>query len=199
MYREHQRMPVQIGTVAHDFSDPTGLLSDCHRRIEMFLGSLGAIAKLIDFPLTDETRRALDSALRYFREAAPKHTADEEESLFPRLRQVKNPDVQSALASLEALENDHRWAAPLHARVESLGQQCLSRGRLSAAEAEEFKSAVAKLTAMYQQHISLEDDVVFPVAARLLSRTQQAAIADEMATRRKVKLITEIPHVRMQK
>jgi hypothetical protein len=33
-------MPVQIGAKAHSFSDPTGLLSDCHRRIEMFLGSL---------------------------------------------------------------------------------------------------------------------------------------------------------------
>ncbi len=30
-------MPVQIGAQAHNFSDPTGLLSDCHRRIEMFL------------------------------------------------------------------------------------------------------------------------------------------------------------------
>ena len=30
-------MPVQIGAQSHSFSDPTGLLSDCHRRIEMFL------------------------------------------------------------------------------------------------------------------------------------------------------------------
>ena len=28
-------MPVQIGSKANDFSDPTGLMSDCHRRIEM--------------------------------------------------------------------------------------------------------------------------------------------------------------------
>jgi hypothetical protein len=33
-------MPVQIGAQSHSFSDPTGLLSDCHRRIEMFLGTL---------------------------------------------------------------------------------------------------------------------------------------------------------------
>lgn len=30
-------MPVQIGAPGYNFSDPTGLLSDCHRRIEMFL------------------------------------------------------------------------------------------------------------------------------------------------------------------
>ena len=192
-------MPVQIGALTHDFSDPTGLLSDCHRRIEMFLGSLGAVAKVIDCPLTDETSRALDSALRYFREAAPKHTADEEESLFPRLRQVHHPDVQSALTRLDALEKDHRWAAPLHAEVDRLGQQCLSKGSLSAGEAEEFRKAVATLISMYQQHISVEDGVVFPVAARLLSQTDRATIADEMAIRRKVRLITEIPHVHKQR
>ena len=75
-------MPVQIGAKAHPFSDPTGLLSDCHRRIEMFLGALEGVASVIDRPLTKETRAALDSALRHFREAAPKHTADEQESLF---------------------------------------------------------------------------------------------------------------------
>lgn len=192
-------MPVQIGAAVHNFSDPTGLLSDCHRRIEMFLGSLEVVAKVIDRPLTDETGRVLASALRYFREAAPNHNADEEESLFPRLREVHHPDVQSALARLEALEKDHRWAAPLHAEIERLGQQYLSKGSLSEAETEEFRKAVSSLASMYQQHISVEDGVVFPVAERLLSSSARAAIADEMATRRKVRLVTEIPHVRMQR
>lgn len=183
-------MPVQIGAVAHNFSDPTGLLSDCHRRIEMFLGSLEAVANVVDLPLTDETRRTLDSALRYFHEAAPKHTADEEQSLFPRLRQVKHPEVQAALDSLEALEDDHRWAAPLHAKVERLGQRYLAKGSLSGVEEEEFRTAVAELTAMYQRHISVEDGVVFPAAARFLSQTQRAAIGEEMATRRNVRSIT---------
>ena len=192
-------MPVQIGAPTHDFSDPTGLLSDCHRRIEMFLGSLEAIAKVIERPLTDGTGRALASALRYFREAAPKHTADEEESLFPLLREVRHPDVQSALIRLEDLEKDHRLAAPLHAQVERLGQQYLSSGTLSPADVEGFRKAVVSLTSMYQQHISMEDNVVFPLAARLLSPAERAAIAIEMATRRKVRLVTEIPHVRMQR
>ncbi len=49
-------MPVQIGARSHSFSDPTGLLSDCHRRIEMFLGTLERIASVIDRPLTEDTR-----------------------------------------------------------------------------------------------------------------------------------------------
>ena len=38
-------MPVQIGTETHNFSDPTGLLRDCHRRIEMFLGHAGSCCR----------------------------------------------------------------------------------------------------------------------------------------------------------
>src|SRR5579871_576381 len=114
-------MPVQIGAKAHSFSDPTELLSDCHRRIEMFLGSLRRVADLIDRPLTEEARSALESALRYFREAAPKHTADEEESLFPRLRRTHSHEIQAALATLDTLEDDHRKAEALHAEVDALG------------------------------------------------------------------------------
>jgi hypothetical protein len=53
-------MPVQIGVTARNFTDPTGLLSDCHRRVEMFLGMLTAVAKVIDRPATVETSQALE-------------------------------------------------------------------------------------------------------------------------------------------
>lgn len=99
-------------------SEPTGLLSDCHNRIEMFLRSLAGVALVIDRPVTEEARTALESALRYFREAAAMHTADEEESLFPRLRQMLHADVESAIEKLRPLEDEHRWAGALHAAVE---------------------------------------------------------------------------------
>ena len=89
-------MPVQIGAKAHNFTDPTGLLSDCHRRVEMSLGMLQAVGEVIDQPATEETSRSLESAIRYFGEAAHKHTADEEDSLFPRLRQLDHPEIHSA-------------------------------------------------------------------------------------------------------
>ncbi len=179
-------MPVHIGASPHSFSNPTGLLSDCHRRIEMFLGTLQAVAQVIDRPLSDDVAGPLRSALRYFREAAPNHTADEEESLFPRLRQVRHPDVQMALDRLEGLEKDHQWAAPLHAEVERLGQEYLAEGQLSPADAGKFRAAVRDLVSMYRRHINVEDTFISPVAARFLSRTDRASIGEEMAARRKV-------------
>ncbi|MGB9074890.1 MAG: hemerythrin domain-containing protein [Terriglobales bacterium] len=185
-------MPVQIGAKSHNFTDPTGLLSDCHRRVEMFLGTLEAVAGVIDRPATEETRQALASALRYFAQAAPKHTADEEESLFPRLRRIHDAEIEAAFSKLEQLEQEHRWAAPLHAEVERLGAQYLSTDNLSSPEVDEFRKDVADLASMYKQHISVEDELVFPLASRLLSDAEKAAIAVEMAGRRKVRLVTEL-------
>lgn len=184
-------MPVQIGAKVHHFTDPTGLLSDCHRRIEMFLGALQGVAEVIDRPPTEETRQSLETALRYFAQAAPKHTADEEESLFPRLRQVQGKEVADALSRMDKLEHEHSIAAPLHERVERLGVEYLSTGHLPAAEVGEFRQCVVSLTEMYRQHIRIEDEVVFPVAARVLAEHEKAAIAQEMAKRREAPLVVD--------
>jgi hemerythrin-like domain-containing protein len=178
------RMPVQIGAPAHSLSDPTGLLSDCHRRIEMFLGVLRSITPLLIESPDVETKSALETALRYFRNAAPKHNADEEESLFPRLRRAAGPRAQAVLERLDALEEEHRWAAPLHEEVDQLGRKFLSAGALCPGDIDRFRSAVEKLVAMYREHIALEDEVVFPCAADLLSPEDKAAIAEEMGRRR---------------
>jgi iron-sulfur cluster repair protein YtfE (RIC family) len=182
-------MAVQIGAKAHYFNDPTGLLSDCHRRIEMFLGSLEAVATVIDHPPTEDVRRALESALRYFSQPAPKHTADEEQSLFPRPRDSANPEVASALSRLDELEAEHRWADPLHADVERIGVKYLSEGSLSSQDVERFRTAIRDLRSMYEKHIGLEDHIIFPLAARTLTERDRSDIAHEMARRRKVKLV----------
>src|SRR5438270_7631585 len=132
-------MPVQIGQTSPDFSEPTALLSDCHRRIEMFLATLKAIGEAGE-ELTAQSRRALETGLRYFREAAPKHTADEEESLFPRLRRNGSDDIKAMMSEMERLEHDHKRAKALHAAVENIGQRWLAAGALHNAEREQFRA-----------------------------------------------------------
>lgn len=182
-------MPVQIGAKTHNFTDPTGLLSDCHRRIEMFLETLAAAGKVMDAPPSLDTARALQSALVYFRQAAPKHTADEEQSLFPRLRGREEPELKSALSTLDRLEKDHEAVSPLHAEVERLAETYLETGSLSASDVQAFQTAVARLQETYREHIRVEDFTVFPLAAHLLSDSDKSAIAQEMAARRKVPLL----------
>jgi hemerythrin-like domain-containing protein len=177
-------MPIQIGAKVADVSKPMALLSDCHRRIEMFLGVLHGIAQLENRLLTKDERGSLEKALNYFHDAAPKHTADEELSLFPRLRHSPQTEVQSALRELERLENDHQRAAPMHAEVELLGQRWLADGHLTSEQRCRVRELVAHLASMYRTHIEFEDTVLFPLASRVLSSTEQSEIALEMAERR---------------
>src|ERR1700690_3148867 len=109
-------MPIQIGQKREsDFDSPLGLLSDCHRRIESFLGVLNRVAaEYQGRQLSADGRTALEKALKYFRESAPKHTSDEEDSLFPRLRASAHPLAKSSLDALDALEADHVAAAADH-------------------------------------------------------------------------------------
>jgi hemerythrin-like domain-containing protein len=178
-------MPVQIDTRESDFSNPLGLLSDCHRRIEHFLDVLVRVsAKGKDAPFLPQERAALEKALAYFRNSAPKHTADEEESLFPRLRESR--DAQSSLDCLRDLESDHQAAARDHAIVDSLGQLWLVQGVLAEPQIRKMSQALERLSATYKRHIAIEDTELFPLAARVFPHEQLSDVGREMAERRGV-------------
>jgi hemerythrin-like domain-containing protein len=181
-------MPIVIsGKRESDFTDPIGMLGDCHRRIVRFLHVLVALATQQNGgPLSDEQRTLLSTSLRYFREAAPKHTADEEESLFPRLRRLDDPDIETVLARIDSLEQDHECADRSHVEVERLGQVWLSNGQLSPADAASFEQLVGQLEMLYRHHIGKEDTEIFPFAARVLPAVDLQAIGNEMAARRGV-------------
>jgi hemerythrin-like domain-containing protein len=183
-------MPVSIGAKPeHGFDEPLGLLSDCHRRIERFLDVLLAVATARrGGALEPGEVAALETALRYFRDAAPRHTADEEESLFPRLRAraETDPAARAALAQLDALEADHANADVGHAAVDALGRRWLADGRLDAADADRLAALLRDLREVYRRHIAVEDEEIFPVAARALPAKLLGEVGQEMARRRGV-------------
>jgi hemerythrin-like domain-containing protein len=179
-------MPILIGAKPESsFGDPIGLLTDCHRRIERFLSVLSGVATATGGgPLNGEQSAALETALRYFREAAPRHTADEEESLFPRLRGKELPETQAALARVDALEQDHARADERHAEVDRLGREWLASGQLPPAAAARLSRLLDELAELYRAHIAVEEGEVFPLAARSLSAAECQAMGGEMAARR---------------
>jgi iron-sulfur cluster repair protein YtfE (RIC family) len=169
----------------HGFDRPLGLLSDCHRRIEHFLSVLVAMANdARGSSLNDDQRAQLDAAVTYFASAAPRHTADEEESLFPRLRECQDPSVTDALEIVARLERDHEAADEHHRAVDSLVRRWMSEGILAPADADELGERLGALQRIYESHIQIEDAILFPAAARVLSADQVRAIGREMAARR---------------
>lgn len=204
------------------FADPLGLLSDCHRRIEKFLQTLMLIVTQVQdattladrerneenegggvhltydsAALNDDQRHALEAALRYFREAAPRHTRDEEESLFPKLRDSGDAAAQTALAAIDALEADHDRADAGHAEVERLGQKWLDEARLTRAETASLRALLENLQGLYQKHIAIEDTQIFPLAGQVLDAVTIKAVGQEMAARRGLNLDT-LPDLKLR-
>jgi hemerythrin-like domain-containing protein len=178
-------MPVTIGASENSFDNPIGLLSDCHRRIERFLQALLTVAtRAAGGPLDAEHRSALEAALKYFREAAPKHTADEEEDLFPALKQVGGQRVSAVLAGVDRLEAEHKKADVWHREVEEICERWLREDHLASEEAAHLAELLGSLSDLYRQHIALEDQEIFPVAQAELSAAAKQAIGRRMAARR---------------
>jgi hemerythrin-like domain-containing protein len=174
---------IQIGAKPDSgFDDPIGMLKDCHRRIESFLQVLCLVAdRARGRRLTDEEDAAVKSALSYFRTGGKRHTADEEESLFPRLRgQLPGKEPEE----LHRLEDDHDRADELHAEVEELFQIWMESGLLSGDNEKTLAQSVAELEEIYKAHIKVEEEVVFPQASRALDDKSVAEMGHEFRARR---------------
>ncbi len=158
-------MPVSLGAQGlADFNDPLALLRDCHRRIEHFLNVLIRVVHEAHGGALDEPhRQALESALLYFKFAAVRHTHDEEQSLFPRMRAVRDGEVDAVMAALDELEADHVSAHVAHHRVEEICRQWLAENRLPAGLTEDLVGILDRLAEVYHRHIALEDSRIFSI------------------------------------
>jgi hemerythrin-like domain-containing protein len=135
-------------------------------------------------------RSALEGALQYFKTAAPRHTADEEESLFPRLRESGDAAAIQALAVIDGLEHDHDEANAHHDAIDMLVRRWLNAGALAQGDSAELGERLSALRTLYQRHIAVEDQDLFPAAARLLNQDQIGQIGREMARRRGIRPAT---------
>jgi hemerythrin-like domain-containing protein len=173
-------MPVQIGAPPDSgFDNPLGMLVDCHRRIEHFLHILSTVAERLGTDaLANEETSAIEAALNYFRTGGIRHNADEEESLFPRLR------ADGEAVDLDSLESDHRIAGELHQEADALYRKWIAAGSLDISEHLRLTAITNRLQRIYREHIRLEEEVVFPLAARTLSPQELAAMGNEFERRR---------------
>jgi hemerythrin-like domain-containing protein len=176
-------MGIQIGAKPDSgFDDPIGMLVDCHRRIEHFLHILCVVVERAHGrALSAEETAAVRAALQYFRVGGKRHNADEEESLFPRLRRQLN---DSRLDEIEGLEEDHRSADELHTTAEALYNKWISAGSLNSDEDRRLSMSTERLKSLYSAHIQVEEQIVFPRAAEALDGASIQAIGQEFRDRR---------------
>lgn len=178
-------MLMQIGQKPeHDFSEPIGMLEDCHKRILHFMQTLVTLTESVGTArLNADDRDALERSLRYFRESAPRHNSDEEESLFPKLR--SHPEAQNGIAArIASLEEDHRRVEAQHQEIDTIGGRWLATGVLHPRDHARLRTIIHPLLRFYAHHIEIEEAEVFPEARRILSNVERDAVGKEMAQRR---------------
>ena len=179
--------PQEIG------QDPHARLVFAHNELRAHLHALLRVSRLMllgkgDFALAPNIARAL----RFLAVDVQLHARDEEESLLPRLR-AKLKDPQSHFAYLlEHIEKDHLELAALH-RDFDLAARKLSarlpfegvakRGQLEP-ELKNYREHLAKLMAIYDSHMKVEERDVFPSLAVVFTPRERADMAAEMDERR---------------
>jgi hemerythrin-like domain-containing protein len=171
-----------------NFADPLGLMSHCHRKIEEYLVGLIASGQILLGGCASERAGAfqvIDAAREHFAMRGPKHTEDEEVSLFPRLREYGGHAAEDALAALASLETEHRVAEGVHAEFDELVEWLPRDGSAGVKEIYLFNELVTELADLYRPHIRVEDEIVFPTAARVIPSHALSIIGQEMKARRR--------------
>lgn len=157
------------------FESPIELLTACHDKVRRFASLCGRLAEhTARHGADDQARTAAAGIVRYFTIAAPLHHADEEQDLFPALRELQEPALT---ATMLALEHDHD-------ALDALWEQARPwLERVQQGAAEPAPEALALFAARYLAHIDREERDVFSFAARLSEPTLRA-IGHRMAQRR---------------
>ncbi len=163
------------------FDQPFEMLQACHDRVRRSLALLGRLlAYLSDHPHDAQSRSAARDVLRYFDLAAPLHHQDEELHIFPRLEGAADSALTDAVARLRA---DHVQMESLWAQLRRVLQSWTGEA-VGTAPDEPARQLAAAFAGLYEQHLALEEALVFPAARGCIDEAGLTSMSRDMARRR---------------
>ncbi len=166
---------IKFSTPAAGFDEPFAMLHACHERVERSLALLERLtAHVVQHGADAQARDAARDVLRYFDIAAPQHHEDEERHVLPALR------AQDQAALADRIAADH---VAMSAAWQSLRPWLLAIGQ---GDASAVMPDLPRFTALYREHIALEEGSAFTRAQSVLDAAEQRAMGREMAQRRGV-------------
>lgn len=164
---------------------PLDLLEREHAGIQSHLRTLTeCAASAFGLCLTGPARDRMIRALDFFREAIPRGVADEERSLFPRLRAVRGEAGLQFQEPIEMLEADNDDAQRFFGELDRIGAEWIATGWIAPERLARFDECVSMLAAIYRDHVALEQRVLLPLAEQFLPAADQLRIEREMLARR---------------
>ena len=157
------------------------LLLGCHQRIRYFTAVAAKLAHA-QGASPKEVQDAADTVYRYYSVSLPLHEADEEDSLRPRLSSLDDPKVHHALA---AMHDQHMAIDDLLERLLPLLRLVGNNPDVIAETGGEMCSITGALGEMFDAHLKMEEEVIFPAMAQSLTENDRAGLLSEVRNRRK--------------
>lgn len=152
---------------------PLEALDQAHRQMIVVLGALKALVDRLDeIGIDDVARDEAKKICAFFASTARTHHADEETLVFPALVRTEDPTL---IQHVLRLQQDHGWLE--EDWLELAPQlQAVAEG-YSWYELDTLRAGVQVFTALYHDHIALEESLIYPEAKRQLGA--EAASRDQ--------------------
>jgi len=160
--------------------DALDLLVGCHQRIRHFTETATKLAHA-QSSAPEEIRMAAAGVHRYYSVSLPLHEADEEDLLRPRLDALGDEQVRHALM---AMHDQHMAIDELIERLSPLLILLESNPSALHDVGAEMCAITKALAEIFDAHLKLEEEVIFPAIRERLPAADQQAILAEMRFRR---------------
>lgn len=164
-------------------TDAIDMMLDCHRRIRHFTAVAVALPDATAIHPADIAAAAAGVA-RYFGEALPLHSADEDRSLVPRMLAHDAP--KAVRVALDAMMEQHAGLERTLAKALPRWHDIASDPTRLDEHADALRGLAAQLSAQWDEHLGLEEGTIFPAARALLPPIELDVIAQEIRMRRGV-------------
>ena len=174
---------IKLGTSPAVERDAVDMLLACHQRIRNFTGIATRIADAHG-AAGPEVANAAEAVHRYYAVALPLHEQDENDSVYPRLRRKLTDENERA--SLQAMVDQH---GPIHEVVAKLLPRWEELKRAPEklnGYVDELREDAERLQELWNEHLALEEEIVFPLIRARLSDDDLRDIHAEMKRRRNV-------------
>lgn len=175
----------QINTIsaANASHEAITRLMSCHQKIRHFTGIAVRLAHSQGASPADIVD-ASDGLFRYFSIALPLHEADENLSVHPRLRRTA-PEGELAGPAADAMIDQHLAIDELVERLIPLWVLTRSNPEKLPEVAGEMCQISARLREIFDVHLKLEEETIFPALQKYLTSQELGDIVREMQERRR--------------
>ncbi|MGB6385297.1 MAG: hemerythrin domain-containing protein [Terriglobales bacterium] len=166
-----------------EVEDAVSLLLGCHERIRHFTAVAVRLAESQQAPASERIQAAR-AVLRYYAVALPLHEADENESVYPRM---KNALLSSELANAnEQMIEQHKNIDATVAELIPMWQEVEHdpEGQDALALNDRLRDRTERLSELWSAHLKLEEEQVIPALRQHLTAEDLRAIQQEMRDRR---------------